>query len=148
MKVENENEEVQEFWQNLEEEIGEPITVYTLGEYRQGNLDLTPPKVGLFYLTETALFFQTFPKSNWFSAIIGGFGKKKKEEKGQTVKIPFDQIGKAYLQKPTFMEKIFSPKMPVVVVTFIDTDGTPGELAVATDEKGVEIVEKISSRKE
>jgi len=148
VKTESDNEEVREFWENLEEEIGESIEVYTLGEYRQGDLDIVTPKVGLFYLTETALYFQTFPKSNWFSAILGGIGKKKKEDKGETVKIPLTRIEKAYLQKPTFMEKLFSPKMPVVIVSFIDMDEVEKSIMVATDEKGTEIVNRIASYKE
>ena len=148
LKTESDNEEVKEFWKNLEEEIGESIQVYTLGEYRQGDLGLSAPRVGLFYLTETALYFQTFPKSNWFSSIMGGFGKKKKEEKGETVKIPLSRIEKAYLQKPTFMEKLFSPKMPVVIISFIDMDEMEKSIMVATDEKGTEIVNRIALYKE
>lgn len=148
MKTESDNEEVKEFWKNLEEEIGEPIGIYTLGEYRQGNLDIPVPKVGLFYLTETALYFQIFPKSNWFASIMGGFGRKKRDDQGQTVKIPLGRIEKAYLQKPTLLEKLFSPKMPVVVVRFVDMDETVKEIMVATDEKGTEIVSRIALYKE
>jgi hypothetical protein len=148
VNTDSQNEEVQEFWKNLEEEIGEPITIYTLGEYRQGNLDMVTPKVGLFYTTDTALYFQTFPKANWFSALMGGFGKKKKEEQGKIIKIPYTRIEKIFLQKPSFMEKLFSPKMPIVVVQFIDMDEAEKEMLIATDEKGNDIVQSISAIKE
>lgn len=145
VKSESDNEEVTEFWKSLEEEIGEPICVYTLGEYRQGNLNIPAPKVGLFYLTETALFFQTFPKANWFASVLGGFGKKKKDEQGQIFKILLNRIKKAYIQKPTFMEKLFSPKMPAVVVSYIDADDAEKEIMIVTDEKGTEIVNRITA---
>jgi hypothetical protein len=142
------NEEIREFWDNLEEEIGEKIEIYTLGEYREGSLGMSTPKVGLFYLTQTAVYFQTFPKANWFASLIGGFTKKKKEEKGVTVKIPLEQIIEASVRKLSFLQRVFAPNLPLLELAFAEIGGEKKEMLIASDEKGSEIIKRINLYRE
>jgi len=146
--AQTDNDEVRKFWEDREQEIGEKIRIYTLGEYRQGDLDFTPPKVGLVYITETTFYFQTFPKSNWFASLIGGFKKKQKEDEPITLAIPFSLIHTAEHVKPTFMEKLFSAKMPVIRIVYSDVTEKKKQMVLATDSRGGEIVNSINLYKE
>lgn len=146
--AQTDNEEVKKFWEEREQEIGEKIHIYTLGEYRQGDLEFKPPKVGLVYITESTFYFQTFPKSNWFSSLLGGMRKKQKEEEPVTIAVPFSLIKTAEHLKPSLMERIFSAKMPVIRIVYSDVSEKPKEIILATDDKGKEIVKSINLYKE
>lgn len=142
-------DEVREFWEELEQEIGEKIELYTIGEYRGGDLPFTPPKVGLLYMSSTALFFQTFPKSNWFSSLMGGMGKKKKkEEEAITIRVPVEAVESAGVLKGSFLSRIFSPNMPVIRIVYDDVDEEQKEVLIATDDKGREMIKRINAYQE
>ncbi|TFG61567.1 MAG: hypothetical protein E4H36_10145 [Spirochaetales bacterium] len=116
------DEERDQFFKDLAQEAGEPVEVYALGEIREGLENLREPLVGLFYTTEHWFFFQTFPRKNWFTSVMGSF-RKKKEEKPLQVKIPLSAVRSAQVVKPkSFWQKIFTSPIPVITVEY--SEGT------------------------
>ncbi len=101
-----ENPDPAQFWEDLQEELGEDILLYTLGELEempQGANDSNVPKerhrgaVGLCYCTDTAFYFHTFPEKSWFTTLVTSKKNRKEEFR---LRIPRTQILNVELIKP------------------------------------------------
>jgi len=60
---------IKQFWQDTEQQIGEPIVAYGLAEYRSGGEE-EGPLWGLIYVTATRVFFRHFPQTSWISSLM------------------------------------------------------------------------------
>jgi hypothetical protein len=75
--------EVDAFWAERADAIGEEILANGLAQYQSGGEE-EGPLWGLVYVTPTRLFFQHFAQQNWFSSLMGGTsagGLTKQQEK-------------------------------------------------------------------
>lgn len=139
------DEEKDQFFKELEQEMGEPIAMYTVGEIREGLPNLREPLVGLFYTTEHFFFFQTFPRKNWFINILGSF-RKKKEEKPLQIKIPLSALLSVELNKPKgFWGKLFGSPLPLLTVQYDEGDGSPMFLVFSLLTKEKEFADWMSA---
>ena len=75
-------EDVERFWKEKEQEIGEKVKGKDMSEYISGRQELKEKSWGLLYYTESAFYFQTFTRRNWLTSLIGG---GKTEQTGDTI---------------------------------------------------------------
>lgn len=74
----NNQKDVEEFWKEKEQELGEEIKGKDMSEYISGYQGLKEKTWGLLYYTKSSFYFQTFTNKNWFTSLIGGGGGKAK----------------------------------------------------------------------
>ncbi|HKK48723.1 MAG TPA: hypothetical protein VJ932_06470 [Alkalispirochaeta sp.] len=82
----------EEFWTQLEQELGQPILASTLGRYIEGR-DATGPLWGLIYITQDTLYFRHFAQSNWFSSMMSTDGEEGTvRNRNVTFEVPFQNV--------------------------------------------------------
>ncbi|MFW5694491.1 MAG: hypothetical protein ACOCYB_04940 [Alkalispirochaeta sp.] len=82
----------EEFWVQLEQELGQPILASTLGRYIEGRR-AAGPLWGLVYITADTLYFRHFAQSNWFSSMMtadGGEGPVQAQN--VTMEVPLREV--------------------------------------------------------
>ncbi len=72
----NKQKDVEEFWKEKEQELGEEIKGKDMSEYISGYRGLKEKTWGLLYYTKSSFYFQTFPKKNWLTSLMGVGGGK------------------------------------------------------------------------
>lgn len=106
---ETSKKDVEEFWGKKEQEIGEKIRGKDMSEYLCGYPDIKERSWGLLYYTESSFYFQTFPRKNWFTSLLGG---GQTENTGQTFhfRVPWDTVTGIILPpKKNALLAFFSP---------------------------------------
>lgn len=110
------NPEPAQFWQDLQEELGEEVVLYTLGELEEMSqipvgIEVPheqhrgrPGAVGLCYVTDKAFYFHTFPEKSWFTTLVTSKKNRKEEFR---LRIPREEILYAELIKPEGLCKRF-----------------------------------------
>ncbi len=139
-------DETKEFWENQEKEIGEKIDLYTLAEYKEGNLDIAAPKVGLLYLTSEALYFHTFPKSNWMSNLLVNLKKSKENKENIICRIPFTDIRKIEVKKLSWYMKILSTQLPQLSISYASGPDETKNILIALHSKSDQVIEYTSGK--
>lgn len=105
----NNKQEVIKYWQEKEREIGEEIRGKDMSEYLSGYSGIKGRTWGLLYYTDTSFYFQTFPKKNWWTSLMGG-GEKENQGKARQFKIPWSAVKEIILPtKKKSILAIFSP---------------------------------------
>jgi len=139
-------EEVKTFWEELENELGEKVIWYSLGELLVPFAGFTKNTVGLFILTDTMFYFQTFPRTDLFKTITNTFRKKKKGGKKVQKGVPRSMIAEAETERPRgLVGRLSASSMPVLNVRF--EDGTEIErmrFSLLDKKRGTEFMEIIN----
>ncbi|MEW5814091.1 MAG: hypothetical protein AB1798_01680 [Spirochaetota bacterium] len=140
-------DDVQKFWSDLENTIGEKILIYSMGDYLGGYQNITGPVVGLFYLTATKLFFQTFPKENFLSTLFRGFTRSTTRNEPITFSIPLDKI-KAVIHPPkkSFWKSFLSPAVQPNALDYLDDNETAKQFRftlIAKEKEFLDILQEI-----
>lgn len=106
----NKQEDVERFWEEKEQEIGEKIKGKDMSEYISGHPELKEKSWGLLYYTETTFYFQTFPRRNWLTSLMGG-GKTEKTGDTKIFRILWEKVRKIVLpaKKNTFFAFLSPP---------------------------------------
>lgn len=60
----------EQFWKKKEKDIGEKIEGKSMAEFISGYQDFSGPILGILFYTESAFYFQTFPRRNWLFSFI------------------------------------------------------------------------------
>ncbi len=82
----------EEFWAQVERDLGQPIIASTLGRYLEGR-EAPGPLWGLLYLTADTLYFRHFAQSNWFSSMMSTDGDDAPGQmKNVTLEVPFRSV--------------------------------------------------------
>ena len=117
-------ESVQQFWDDMEKEVGEKILVRCLGQCLSGYPEIKKARWGVFFLTSSALFFKTFKENpSFLQSLVRRKRTDEEAVKELLFSIPFDAIKDAYIPKPKkFPQKLFSK--PEEKTSFIYDDGT------------------------
>lgn len=126
---EERNEDVEEFWNEVEEELGTPVLGRTLGRVVTDPRPGAASEWGLFYTTVNAIYFRTFPQDNWFTNIIKNtrMGKRKKEEDRERVlEIPAGEIEELLVDRPKGLWGRLFQRPPVVEVKWRPTGASDG----------------------
>lgn len=120
--------DVAQFWSETESRIGEKVLINSLGQVLRGGESVHPGTWGLFFISESALHFQTFPNENWFSALFRGSRNARRSVEELSFFIPFAQIQRTNLSTETsLLRRIFAPRPPVVEINY---EPEAGELEV------------------
>ncbi len=141
--------EVERFWRETEERLGERVLLYSLGQYLGGYGDVRAGAWGLFYISDSALHFQTFPNQNWFSTIFRSFARSRAREEATEMEftLPQASIREAQLRGGrSLWKRIFAPEPPTVSVYYINEDGNESELRFLMDMKVKEFVNLLKAR--
>jgi len=56
--------DVEQFWRKKEEDIGEKIKGRSMAQFTGGYQNFSGPILGILFYTESAFYFQTFPRQN------------------------------------------------------------------------------------
>ena len=62
--------DVEQFWKKKEEDIGEKIKGKSMAEFIGGYQNFSGPILGILFYTESAFYFQTFPRQNWLFSFM------------------------------------------------------------------------------
>ncbi|MEX2443412.1 MAG: hypothetical protein WD492_07395 [Alkalispirochaeta sp.] len=90
----------EEFWKQLEAELGQPIVASTLGRYIEGR-QAAGPLWGLVYITTDTLYFRHFAQSNWFSSMMSADGDGGPVgNRNVTLEVPFRDVETVTLPMP------------------------------------------------
>ncbi len=107
MKRSDQQNELESYWNDMSESVGEPVVAYNLGQYL-GGMDTAGPLWGLIFITDTRLFFRHYPQENWFASIITNRRSRRGEE------VAFElPLSEARLSEPparTLLERLFSSR--------------------------------------
>lgn len=144
MKAEN---DVEKFWAETEAKLGERVLVYSLGQFVAGYGDVHPGTWGLFFVSETALHFQTFQSENWFSSLLRGRRRSKPSESEMEFHLPLSCLKSVEVtRQKSWLKRLFAPEPPVVHVPYVLPTGRQGELLFAMDLKIKEFVDGLRAQ--
>jgi len=142
--------EVERFWRETEERLGERVLLYSLGQYLGGYGDVRSGAWGLFYISDSALHFQTFPNQNWFSTIFRSVTRNRARDQETTemeFTLPQASIREVQLHgERSLWKRVVAPQPPTVSVFYINEDGNESELRFLMDMKVKEFVNLLSAR--
>ena len=135
----NINPDVDQFWKDLEDELGIPILCRVLGRVVQDY-----PLWGLFYTTSYAIYFQTFESENWLSSLFTG-KKGRKRTENRRIEIPLSSLNKCEIvPKKKGLLGLFSPPALVDIAWTDDAKGEQQTLLVDMYENAKQFVETVS----
>jgi len=60
----------EQYWKKKEDDIGDKIRGRMLAEFIGGYQNFSGPILGILFYTESAFYFQTFPRENWFLSLL------------------------------------------------------------------------------
>ncbi|HUX22564.1 MAG TPA: hypothetical protein VMW69_15110 [Spirochaetia bacterium] len=142
-----EGEDVDKFWSETESRIGEHVLVYSLGQYVGGYGEVRSGTWGLFFVSESALHFQTFHSENWFSSIVRGRKRGQPTETEMEFQLPLTSLREVTVtRQESWFRRIFAPEPPMILAAYSLPTGKVGELQFSMDLKLREFVETLKSQ--
>lgn len=145
-------EDTAEFWQELEEEIGEKVIWYSLGELLLPFGGMPKHTVGMFFLTSKLFYFQTFPRNDILRVLANSFRKKKREDGRIQKGYPLGGLLSAELERPRgVFRRIAAGTMPVAVLRFDEeaagSEKTVMRFTLLDKQAGEELMRNIGTGK-
>jgi hypothetical protein len=140
--MEEDNNEIHEFWQQTEEEIGEKVIDKALARCIQGCSDKNPTSElwGLFFYSESAFFFKHFTQSNWLLNIIKSNKKKSDGNKEFLLRIPRDTvIEMQFITFRNLWQRMFSNNLPHLYLRYRDELRGEVEIRMMVEKKKEEL---------
>lgn len=102
----------EEYWQAIEDEIGEAIRHRCLAQYLDGNLERPRDSWALFFITDGALYFRSLPAQGWqdrLKSLFGG-GLQTSREPTEQTRLPLPEVVAVDVDKPaTAWQRILRP---------------------------------------
>ncbi len=140
----NDQKDVELYWRQLEESLGERILLRYLGEYSSGFPELKGPVWGLFFLTPSALSFRTFPKDNWYESLMRSSRVPLQGQGELTIRILLTQITRVELiRSERWWERFLLAKRPVIRVGYLGAGGEVLTLRFSIEGDAVQLVEAL-----
>jgi hypothetical protein len=135
--------DVNKFWSDYENTIGEKVLAKSLGQYLSGWPGYSQPLWGLAIATSGGFRFHHFPHEGWITALsritTGGEAPKEK-----TFNIPGDTIISAeLLTEKRWWKKILSPSNPTLVIR-CRINGEESQVVIETDRSAATILEALT----
>ena len=135
--------EIDKFWEKKEKEIQGKIIHKCLAQYLSGYGNFFGPLWGIFFFTKQAIYFQTFPKKNWFSSIW----QTETEDLGESSLnfcIPWDEITKiTFPEEKSKIKKFFLGSGNLVTLDYVSENESFGLKLLFND--GIDILKESSS---
>lgn len=113
------NAEVDQFWREYEQKIGEKIVKFALGRYLSGWKEFGGPLWGLAIVCEGGFRFHHFPHENWIAALsrLGGGGGTPPTEK--VIVLPRGRIRSYQLiVERSWLKRLLSPAPPQLFIQY------------------------------
>jgi hypothetical protein len=136
---------IDKFWREYEEKIGEKVLSKSLAKYLSGWAEYPDPLWGLAIATTGGFRFHHFPHEGWLMALsrITTGGEEPKEK---TFFIPREKILSIELIiEKRWWKKILTPSSPVLLIRYRLEDGTEANLSIETDRQAVDVVAALEA---
>ncbi|MEA3421773.1 MAG: hypothetical protein U9Q97_08885, partial [Acidobacteriota bacterium] len=88
--------DAEQFWKKKEKSIGEKIKGKSMAEFISGYQDFSGPIWGILFYTESAFYFQTFPRRNCLFSFMRE-RQPEREENQLNFRILWSDVEKIYL---------------------------------------------------
>jgi hypothetical protein len=85
--------DAEQFWKKKEEDIGEKIEGKSMAKFISGYRDFSGPIWGILFYTESAFYFQTFPRQNSLFSFMRA-EQPEREENQLNFRIPWSDVEK------------------------------------------------------
>jgi len=85
--------DVEQFWKKKEEDIGENIKGRSMAEFNGSYQSFSGVILGILFYTESAFYFQTFPRQNLLFSFFRT-GQPEREENQLNFRIPWSDVEK------------------------------------------------------
>ncbi len=108
--------DVEAFWANFEQEIGETILSKTMGQHFSSRK--SQGEWGLLVLTGSAIRFRPTPGENWFQSLFRMAAPKVPQEPLSDIVLPLTFITAIELPKKRFFDFLFSPPFTVFTLRY------------------------------
>jgi hypothetical protein len=107
---------VEQFWKKKEEDIGEKIKGRSMAEFIGGYQNFSGPILGILFYTESAFYFQTFPRQNLLFSFIRA-EQPEREENQLNFRILWSDVEKIDFphRKYPFLALLFSPDYRIFI---------------------------------
>lgn len=136
------SEETFEYWRQVEQELGERILGYTLGQLLTPLESIPPFSYCIFYLTNTRLFIRYIPPERKILSLpVGGSSQKLQV---QTISIPRTRIQKSNVQIPKrrLWNWFFHP-LATVRISFVHSEGMESEIQFTMESRKNEFLRNL-----
>jgi hypothetical protein len=137
--------DIDKFWREYEEKIGEKVLSKSLGKYLSGWAEYPQPLWGLAIATSGGFRFHHFPHEGWIMALsrVTSGGEAPKEK---TFFIPQEKILSVKLiVEKRWWKKLLTPSSPLLLIRYSLVDGTEAELSIETDSKAVDVATALGA---
>lgn len=129
-----ERDQVTEFWHNLEDELSEPILIYSLGKCHNVPGRERGALWGLFFLTPSAFFFMHFPQSNWFSLLLNQAERARRHRRKLTIRVSRNTILSIRAERPPgFWKRLLAIESQAIFIDYLDSEGRHQSLKFALE---------------
>ncbi len=108
--------DVEVFWANFEQEIGEKILSRTMGQHFSSHK--SQGEWGLIVLTASAIRFRPTPGENWFQSLFKMAAPKVPQEPLSDIVLPLAFIKSIELPKKRFFDFLFSPPFTIFTLRY------------------------------
>jgi hypothetical protein len=147
MTARKNNQSPEDFWREYEHQIGEKVLARNMGQYLSGweefEADKTGPLWGLLIATEGGFRFHHFPQSNWLFD-LARMGSVSAQER--SLFIPQKLIISAEFRIETrWWKKILSPRQPLLVIRYRNSEGMEKEFRAEADSKTGSLAAQLCS---
>ncbi len=134
-----------EYWRQVEEELGERILGYALGQLQTSLETIPSHSYCLFFLTNTRLFIRYIPPERKILSLP--IGSSSSRLKVQTISISREEIRKTIVQFP--QPKLWnwlSPPLASVRISLIRPDGVESEIQFTMESKKNDFLRNFYSK--
>ena len=143
-----EKTETEEYWEELEEELGEKVRWFCIGELLEPFCGIGKNTVGMFFLTDTYFYFQTFPRNDFLKTLANSFRKKKKGGERIQHGVERAAIESADFQKPKGLARLTAPSMAIYTINFTSEEtGQTLRFNLLDKTRGQEMMKLLTERR-
>ncbi|RKX82156.1 MAG: hypothetical protein DRP57_10450 [Spirochaetes bacterium] len=109
--------EVDNYWNEKEKSLRQRIKGKYLCRYLSGSINITFPRWGILFFTQSSLYFESYRNENWLSIL--SFGKKNKNTEEVFLEWPWPEIIEAkLLTKPSWWKLISIPRGRILDIEY------------------------------
>ncbi len=145
MSMLRDDEQVRQFWEETEEELGEMVIVYAMGRCLSGCSEIAAPLWGLVFITERAFYFRHFAKPQWLTAFPAGAPGHRNIDEEVYFSIDRDRITNCLVERePSLLRRMFTEATPVMALTYDVPGDLPQTIHIAVETKFDEFVKFLS----
>ena len=135
--------DVDAFWANFEQEIGDKIISKTMGQHFSSKK--SQGEWGLLVLTASSIRFRPTPGENWFQSLFRMAAPKVPKETTSDIVLPLTLITSIELPKRHFFDFLISPPFTVFALTYRLGENEEHKILLGADPKSELFMKLIST---